>query len=528
MKLAWTKFSGIRPRYDSRLLPDGNAQVASNILTERGGVRAIQGTQDILALSKVGVKTIYRYGQALNSTTQYWFHWTTDVDAVKGPIANDTEERTYWTGEGVPKYTFASIGTGGGNLPAASRPLGVPSPTASPTLAYYEIAPSDATGVDTREYAYTFVTDKGEESAPSPPAVIGIQTGQGVTLSALETAASNAAVLTYKRIYRAQRGKYLFVAEIPIATTTYTDTIASDALGVVCPSIGWDTPPATMFGLVGGPNGILAAAAGYDAMFCEPYRPHAWPQKYSRALDYPIVGVGQYGQTWVFLTTGFPTSITGAHPANMSQSSSKSFYQPCSSKRSIVSIGTDVLWASPDGLCSLGAGGERVLTADIFTPEDWRTLKPDTMLGAWHEGFYIGFYNPGAGVRGFMFNPVTLEWFDLPSLAATAVYRDTVADALYVCVADHIHKWRGGANLTYTWRSAEVVTPLSDYTVARVTGDYPITFKLYKNGVLKQTKSVATDEPFKLVAGLARSWSVEVSGANAAVGIVLSTTEADI
>ena len=28
MKVTWTKFSGIRPKVDTRLLPDGNAQVA--------------------------------------------------------------------------------------------------------------------------------------------------------------------------------------------------------------------------------------------------------------------------------------------------------------------------------------------------------------------------------------------------------------------------------------------------------------------------------------------------------------------
>lgn len=528
MKVTWTKFSGIRPRLDPRLLPDGNAQTAQNVLTERGGVRPYPGTTEVLALAKVGVKTIYRFGQALDDEEQYWFHWTTDVNVVKGPIANDTEERTYWTGDGAPKYTTAALGTGGVDLPGGSRPLGVPAPTAAPALAEYEIAPSTATGEDTRVYVYTFVTDKGEESAPSPPATITIQTGQGVTLSALETAASNAAVLSYKRIYRAQRGQYLFVAEIPIATLTYDDTVASDALGEVCPSVDWDAPSETMFGLVGGPNGILAAADGYDALFCEPYRPHAWPQKYSRALDYPIVGIGQFGQSWVFLTTGRPAVISGAHPGNMSQGTSQTFYQPCVSKRSIVSLGSDVIWASPDGLCSLGVSGEKVLTAELFTPEDWRALKPETMLGAWHEGYYIGFYDPGDGVRGFAFNFAAQEWVDLPDLAATAVYRDTVTDALYVCVSDAVHKWRDGGDQVFTWRSSEYVTPLMDFVVARVTGDYPITFKLYKNNTLKLTKTVSSDEPFKLPASLARSWSVGVSGSNQVLGIVLSTTEEDI
>lgn len=524
-KLTWTKFSGIRPRVDRRLLPDGNAVRADNVCTDRGGVRPMQGTALVTALAKSGVQTIYRFGQAIDSDTQHWFHWTTDVDVVKGAIANDTEERTYWTGEGAPKYTTAALGTAGGNLPSASRPLGVPAPTIAPGLAQYVIAPSTATANETRSYIYTFVTDKGEESAPSIAGEVTIQVGQGVTLSALETAASNSAVLTHKRIYRAQRGKYLFVAEIPATTTTYIDQTPSDSLTEVCPSLGWDAPPAGMFGLTGGPNGMMAAANGYDAMFCEPFRPHAWPQKYSRALSFPIVGIGQFGSSFVFLTSGFPEVITGASPSNLSQTPSK-FYQPCVSKRSIVSTGMSVMYASPDGLCSIGADGENILTAGLFLPEDWRALNPETILGAWHEGYYVGFYNPGSGVRGFMLNPATQEWFNLPALAATAVYRDTVTDALYVCVGDAIHKWRAGEDLTYTWKSGDTVTPLGDFVAGRVTGDYPVTFKLYKNGTLKMTKTVTSDEPFKLPAGLARTWAVEVSGGTV-LGVVLAPSEAE-
>jgi hypothetical protein len=524
MKPTWTKFSGIRPRVDSRLLPDGNAVQADNVLNERGGLRPIAGTALVQALAKVGVQTIYRFGQAIDSETQYWFHWTTDVDVVKGAIANDTEERTYWTGDGVPKYTTAALGTAGGNLPSASRPLGVAAPTAAPGLA--PSGSSSSTSQETRVYVYTFVTDKGEESAPSLPGTINIVVGQGVTLSELQTTSSNAAVLASKRIYRAQRGKYLFVTEIPIATTSYTDNVASDALGEVCPSVDWDMPPAAMFGLTSGPNGTMAAASGYDAMFCEPYRPHAWPAKYRRALDYPIVGVGQFGNSFVFLTTGFPYVMSGVHPANLSQETPK-FYQPCASKRSIVSTGADVIYASPDGLCSIGSSGTKILTEGLFLPEDWRALAPETMLGAWHEGYYVGFHNPGSGVRGFMFNPGTQEWFSLPTLSATAVYRDTVTDALFVCVGDAVHKWRAGANLTYTWKSGDLVTPLTDFVVARVTGDYPVTFKFYRDGTLRLTKAVASDEPFKLPAGLGRKWAIELSGTGAVLGVALAQSEGD-
>lgn len=529
MKLTWTQFSGIRPQADKRLLPAGNAQVAANVNTERGGLTGIEAVSNVAAtLSKLGVKTIYRFGLALDSEVQFWFHWTTDVDVVKGPIADDTAERTYWTGDGPPKYTTTALGTSGSNYPGASRPLGVSAPNSAP-LGTVSGTPTVGGSVEARVYFYTFVTDNGEESAPSGTKTISVQAGETVTLSGLLTTATNGAVLASKRIYRAQRGSYLFVAEIPVASLTFVDNVASDALGEVCPSIEWDEPSPTMTALTGGANGMLAAIDGYTVRLCEPFRPHAWPQKYAQTVMYPAVGLGYFGNSFVVLTTGFPYILTGSHPGNVSMAPAE-FYQPCVSKRSIVSTGNEVLWASPDGLVSMGQGGSNVLTQGIFTPAQWRALKPETMLGEWHEGWYVGSHTPvdASPPVGFMFRPATQEWVTLPNQAVTAMYRDTVGDALYLCIGDQIKKFRGGAAQSYTWKSQEVVTPLTDFVAARVTGDYPLTFKFYRDNVLAHTKTVADDEPFKLPAKLGRAWAVEVSGANTLLGIALATSEQEL
>lgn len=534
MKLQWTQFTGIRPRVDARLLPDGNAQVADNVNTERGGLRSIEDVKDIVGLTKTSVQSIYRFGQALQSETQFWFHWSADVDVVKGPIADDTSERTYWTGDGAPRYTFSSLGTAGTNLPSASRPLGVPHPNMAPLLEAHGGLPTneegdviEGVGAETRVYVYTFVSDMGEESSPSSPAFTEIVVGQSVRVHGLLTTAGNGSILQTKRVYRAQRGVYLFVAEIPVTTTEFIDNVPSDALGEALPSASWDMPPETLAGLTGGPNGMMAGVDGYTVRFCEPFRPHAWPMDYQQTVGYPCVGLGQFGQTFVVLTTGLPYLIDGAHPGNVAVSSAK-FYQPCLSKRSIVSTGGDVIWASPDGLVSIGHAGERNLTDGIFTPKQWMALKPETMLGNWHEGWYVGSYNPGTGIRSFMFNPNSQEWIDLPSMAITAMYRDTVSDALYVCTNNRIRKFRAGALLPFTWKSQVVLTPLADFVVARVTGTYPITFRLYKDGALRMTKVVSVDEPFKLPAGIVRSWEIGVEGTGEVLGVAISTSEADI
>lgn len=536
-KLSWTQFTGIRPKVDDRLLPDGNAQIAENVVTERGGLRAMHGTRQIMQLAKTSVQTIYRFGQALKSETQYWFHWSQDVDVVKGPIENDTNERTYWTGEGAPRFTMTSLGTAGTNLPSGSRPLGVSPPSMAPLADAYGALPTDpdtgeliqGVGSERRVYIYTFVTDLGEESQPSVPTMVEIVVGQDVRLHGLLTSTSNGATLSTKRIYRAQRGTYLFVAEIPSSATQYIDNVPSDALGEACPSLEWDEPPAGLRGLTGGPNGMMAGFEGYTVRFCEPFRPHAWPMAYQQTVGYPVVGIGQYGQAFVVLTTGLPYVMSGVHPANIAVSSAK-FYQPCLSKRSIVSIGGDVVWASPDGLVSLGQSGEHILTKDLFTSDQWLERKPETMVGAWHEGWYIGGYDLGGanGKRAFMFRPENREWVDLPNIAIQAMYRDTVGDALYLCIGNRIHKFRDGALMPFTWKSQEIVTPLTDYVAARVTGTYPVTFRLYKDQQLRMTKNVTSDEPFKLPPGLARTWEVEVAGEGEVLGIAIANSETEI
>lgn len=530
MKLTWTTFAGIRPKLDPHLLPEANAQVANNTNMERGGVRGLEGVRDIMTLAKANVRTIYRFGLSLDSETNYWFHWNKDVDVIKGPINDDTAERTYWTGDGAPKYTTAQLGISGGNLPSGWRPLGVIGPTTSPML-FPEGEFDDEAGSEDRVYVYTFLSDMGEESVPSDPATVTIRDGQSVKITAMETASPNAAVLTSKRIYRAQRGLYLFVEEIPIGDTEFIDELGSDNLGEPCPSITWTPPPATLHALISGSGGVCAALdteERYSVRFCDPYHLHAWPGNYQQTVDYPTVALGHFGQSYVVLTTGHPYILTGLHPKNMTMTPAR-FYQPCMSKRSVVVAGGDVVWASPDGLVSLGHSGELVLTSDIFTPEDWRKRNPATMQGNWHESWYVGSWDDNDGVtRGFMFQPSTREWIDLPHLAPRAMHRDTVGDALYMVIGAQLVKFRGGAPAPYTWRGAKVTTPLTDFTVARVTGGYPVTFRLIRDGVQVYERNVQSDEPFKLPSGLGRTWELEISGTNTVLGIALGTTEGEI
>jgi len=123
-------FGGISPKVPPRYLQDSQAQTAINCPVFNGALVPIQDVgAAVTTLAKAGVpQTIYRFGQDVVSDSQYWFHWTTDVNVCRGQISGDTSEWTFYTGDGVPKATYSTIALSGANYPAVSRPLGLPNP----------------------------------------------------------------------------------------------------------------------------------------------------------------------------------------------------------------------------------------------------------------------------------------------------------------------------------------------------------------------------------------------------------------
>ena len=94
---------GIAPMMTPASVSDRLAQTAENLVLYKGGVTPLEDAVTVATPTKSGTKkSIYRFGIG-QPETQYWFSWTTDVRVVKGPIASDTTERTYFTGDGTPK-----------------------------------------------------------------------------------------------------------------------------------------------------------------------------------------------------------------------------------------------------------------------------------------------------------------------------------------------------------------------------------------------------------------------------------------
>lgn len=539
MLIALKGFGGRAPRVDPTLLPPTAAQVATGTKMWRGTLGPFRDHVSVVTPSRPGVlKSIYRFGRTAPES-QYWFHWNDDVNCVRGPVAGDTAERTYFTGDGVPKVTDVALAlTGGGTIyPINSRPLGVP----QPSNAIFAQPPGvPAGGSDTPEsrvYLYTYVSSNGEEGKPSPASnMVQAKVGDTIALVGMSGAPSGGYDIVSKRIYRAAVGNsssgYQFVAEIPVGTTSYNDSKLTTELGETLSSTYYDAPDAAMIGLIALPNACMAGFVKNEVCFSEPGLPHAWPKKYRLTAEHDIVALGHFGNTVVVLTEGNPYLTDGIDPASMSMRMME-IQQACVSKRSVVSVGEMVLYASPDGLVSVGPNGVELVTKELFTRDDWQAFVPSSIHAYFHEGRYIAFYDTGTVLRGFVIDIGNRQFYDL-GFYATAGFNDLRNDALYLLVNGQIRRWDASDTtlLAYTWRSKKFVLPRETNFAAalvRANSYANLTAKFYADGVLKHTQTVTNGLPFRLPAGfLAKQWEIELTGTDEVAEVMMANSIAEL
>lgn len=443
------QFSGEIPRLLPRLLPDTAAQRVENVRLDDGGLTPIRKAR--LEETIVGVdpiETIYKFGNT-------WLAWDAVVNAVPGPVATD---RLYYTGDGAPKMR---VGTD-------IYDLAMTAPTVALTASLSGAGSGD---IITQLFVYTEVTAFGEESEPCPVSnEVSWQSGKTVTLSGFRNPPTGRNI-TKQRIYRSQSsvsaGTDLFlIAERSASNANYTVTAGINDFAEGLPSRDWNPPPSGLSGLISLPNGMMAGFVGKDLYLCEPFRPHAWPEKYVLTMDYDIVALGAFGTTIVVMTTGVPYVVTGTAPENMQQERTENNL-PCINARGVVDLGTAVAYPSYDGLVVVGPGGAQVATANTMTRNAWLKTGPATFVAGQYSGRYFASYEyieadgtPSAGT--FIFDLAGEIPFVLrSSMKADACFYDIPTSALYMLVGAKIYEFDalGHINEIMTWRSKQFVLP---------------------------------------------------------------------
>lgn len=510
-------FMGMLPRVADRLLGDGAAVDATNVNITSGEIRAIKRPLLVHTPAVPGPwESVYR---AEHNGAQVWLAWQRDVDVTRAPLPPAVEPRFYWSGDGEPRYAPFS------SLPATIYALGVPRPKTAATVAPSGGTGADVTRVYVYTF-YSALNEEGPESPASTlatgkidgtwaisgmdafPANSGVGTashadgvttftntgnhwlrvgdevvigGQTVAVATTPTNAvftvpgNFAGATTWerkapwntagmkRRLYRSEgtTGSFQLVADD--VGTSYNDTLsAAQILGDELISQSWEPPPPNLRGLLSLPNGSLVGFFANQFCYSEPYQPHAWPVDFRRACDFEVVGIEAYGTTVVAATAGRPVVAAGTEPASVTAESVGQVW-PCLSKRSVVSIGDGVLYATSYGLAYVGLAGNNIWTEAFFSRTEWAPLVPSSMIAATAEGRVFVRWIGERGDKGILvFSPAEAGLgLTMLSDVPDELYADPRNGKLYLVDSEGIKQYDAGIGprSNFSWKSKEYHLP---------------------------------------------------------------------
>jgi hypothetical protein len=466
MKITIEQFKGTVPKLAPHMLPTSAAQVSSNTRLTSGSLRALNAPTVISTPIIAGAQAIYSLGPLSGSTI---LSWSVDTDVARSPVS-DNEYRIYTTDGTKPKKTNLALASGGaGPWPSTGTVynIGVPAPTAAASGA---VVAGGSVPVGTVLYVYTYVTQFGttllEESAQSPVLTMTTTSGnQTVNLTGIASPGVTTGYnYVYKRIYRTLGTAFQMVAQIPFANTTYSDTLSATGIaGDALATVGWAPPLDDLKGIVAMPSGTMAAFRNNEIWFSEPGFPHAWPAKYMQALDYPIVAIKAFGNNLAVATQAHPYVGSGVYPDSFTFTKIARL-EPCASKRSMAGDEFGAIYASRNGLVSLGLDGDNMATAAVITRLEFNNFAPTSVLGAVFESRYYGFYSTGTYQGGFIFGRAEDVGIITTETGATAVTIEPMTGQMYFVnyIDNLLYSFdpTGGIPMTYTWRSKRFNVPM--------------------------------------------------------------------
>lgn len=610
MKLTFQQFSGIAPRIAPRLLPATLAQEALDVKLWSGELRP-HYADEILRYIPSNIQSIYRY--KWKNKKYNWLMWPYETRVAKGPVYDDENNRIYFMNQGGFFVTDSSLledrdytnGLGESGTPCYTA--GIPRAGYSIILS---VSGSGSGDIEARSYIVCYVRqwpdgtiDVGKSSEPYATSwdaaarrTIDVRPGQTVKIAVSNISDTDIAKTGVNKvyIYRSEvtsSGQALYsyvdqfdinpshVTNNPNATWNtggwyeYLDKKANTQLGEACPSIYWDPPVDGLKGLVSLQNGLFAAYKDSTVYVSDWNAPHAWPYEHTVTIDYPIVGLGSFGNTIVVCTEAAPVLIVVQDPTNPT---TKAIQEncPCVSADSIVNTRNGVIFASQNGLVLINSTSPTFITEKLLTQDEWLPLHPESLKGAFLNNTYYGFFtNPTDTAAGFIFdldsytystvyNSIVSSGMVYTTQHAKVVYNDIEQSQLYVC-----YPLENGTqyslcsfasdsriNKSFRWRSKVNVSPQGLFNLsaarvmmtsqspqkenehiwegkltgsslaARVMDGKPINgwcktneleladatvFNYYVDGELKYSREVKDSKPFRLPSGF-RGETIEV------------------
>lgn len=612
MKLTFQQFSGIAPRIAPRLLPATLAQEALDVKLWSGELRP-HYADEILQYIPSSIQSIYRY--KWKNQKYNWLMWNKKTNVAKGPVYDDENNRIYFMNEGGFFVTDSSLLEDMdyiNGLESRAYAVAIPEPGQSDVWVAGGAGSGD---IESRSYVYCYVRrwsdgtiDVGKSSGPLKNSfdrsryTVDVRPGQVVGLSIVDPithangigAGINKIYIYRSEVTSAGQAVYSYVDQFDVnlervtnnpnaAWKTncyeYTDTKPNTSLGEACPSLYWDVPVDGLKGLVSLQNGLFAAYKDSTVYVSDWNAPHAWPYEHKVTIDYPIVGLGSFGNTIVVCTEAAPVLIVVQDPTNPTVKAVQENC-PCVSADSIVNTRNGVIFASQNGLVLINSTSPTFITEKLLTQDEWLPLHPESLKGAFLDNTYYGFFtNPTDTAAGFIFdldsytystvyNSIVSSGMVYTTQHAKVVYNDIEQSQLYVCYPlengtqyslcsfasdSRIYKsfrWRSKVNVSpqglFNLSVARVMMTSQSFQkenehiwegnltgsslAARVMGGEPINgwcktneleltyttvFNYYVDGELKYSREIKDSKPFRLPSGF-RGETVEVEIKSAA------------
>lgn len=522
MKLTFQQFSGIAPRIAPRLLPATLAQEALDVKLWSGELRP-HYADTIIKYIPSTTQSIYRY--KWKNKKYNWLGWAKSVNVVKGPVYDDENNRIYLmvndgTGFLVTDSSLLEDRDYINGLESKAYAVAIPEPGQS------DVWVPDGTGsgdIESRSYVYCYVRqwsdgtiDVGKSSGPLKNSsdrsryTVDVRPGQVVDMSIVDPIAhANGIGAGINKIYiyrsevtSAGQALYSYVDQFDVNTNRvtnnpaavwvsngnyykYSDSKPNTSLGEACPSIYWDAPVTGLKGLVSLQNGLFAAYKDSTIYVSDWNAPHAWPYEHTVTIDYPIVGLGSFGNTIVVCTEAAPVLITVTDPTKPTTRAIQENC-PCVSAGSIVSTRNGVIFASTNGLVLINSTSPTFITEKIITQDEWLPLHPESLQAAFLNNTYYGFFtNPTEKAAGFLFdldsytysivyNSIVSSGMVYTSQPTKIVYNDVEQSQLYVCYplenktqySLNSFGTDSRINKSFRWRSKVNVSPQGLFTLS--------------------------------------------------------------
>ena len=373
-------------------------------------------------------------------------------------------------------------------------------------------------------YVYTFVDAYGHESPPSPPSAVielpfelPFAVTLGFTAQALPGVNMSGGL---RRLYRAafdgSSTEWQFVADIPLATSSYIDSLPLGQESEALVTGDWSAPP-LVEGLAVVNGAFLAAFEDNRVLYSAFMLPHAWPEAARFPLPFKVVAIKATLGGLFIGTQGVPFWASGTDPQSAVPVSLGQNY-PCLSPASVVDMGGYIMYATHDGLVAADAGGAQLVSQAYIDRTTWlRDFAPASIRAFAHEGEY--YFSVGTAwwvfstLEGRGLRRVTLG---VTSSAIRQVIYDAPRDTTVMLRTDGsaLDVVSQVSAAPFMWKSKEFrVNPSKFSTGQVVANSYPVTLTV-GNEFGAETYTVNSPAPFRLKAvGYATRWSMTLRGA---------------